>query len=91
MSDTINYICWKLCKWCVFHDQLILKCKECIPSNLLFEYSDPMCEDCCHYNVVDDGGGRWDVWCSLHHNIDEGRIDLAKVCDDYKFLSEHKL
>jgi len=41
------------------------------------------CCDCKHFNCCDDGDDRWDIWCSKHYNINEGKIDLAISCSDY--------
>lgn len=42
------------------------------------------CCGCAHYNCFDDGDNRWDIWCSLDHDIEDGTKNIAPICSDYK-------
>lgn len=46
------------------------------------------CFNCEHFNCYHDGTVNgityWDIWCSLPHDIEEGGLNLAPTCKDYK-------
>lgn len=50
------------------------------------------CDNCKHYNCYDDGDGRWDIWCSKPHEVDDGSISTWKPndCNDFEADDENE-